>query len=240
MWFSEVKSMPVSKASVQALQQFLLQFPTGSVAANARVLLDQQQAQLQDPLSAPARKGWRRSSPGIPRRRSRICRKPFRPTAATATRWALSARPIPSAATARGQWRSSSKAIAMDPDSPNRGKWDSLLQTNRYWLLIKQGDNALKAGQLSQAQNYYAQAQRVDRTDSYAVLGLGDVAAARKEAAAERYYQQALRLDRGNNLAVRGLANLYRAESPEKASAWIAGLPPAQRRSIDDIERSLT
>ncbi len=40
--------------------------------------------------------------------------------------------------------------------------------------------------------------------------------------------------------AVRGLANLYRAESPEKASAWIAGLPPAQRRSIDDIERSLT
>ncbi len=35
-------------------------------------------------------------------------------------------------------------------------------------------------------------------------------------------------------------ANLYRAESPEKASAWIAGLPPAQRRSIDDIERSLT
>ncbi|MBF6066670.1 hypothetical protein IE984_07990 [Klebsiella pneumoniae] len=49
-----------------------------------------------------------------------------------------------------------------------------------------------------------------------------------------------MRLDRGNNLAVRGLANLYRAESPEKASAWIAGLPPAQRRSIDDIERSLT
>lgn len=49
MWFSEVKSMPVSKGSVRALQQFLLQFPTGSVAANARVLLDQQQAQLQDP-----------------------------------------------------------------------------------------------------------------------------------------------------------------------------------------------
>ncbi|MBD3707734.1 hypothetical protein IE987_00395 [Klebsiella pneumoniae] len=39
---------------------------------------------------------------------------------------------------------------------------------------------------------------------------------------------------------MRGPANLYRAESPEKASAWIAGLPPAQRRSIDDIERSLT
>ncbi len=65
----------------------------------------------------------------------------------------------------------------MDPKSPNRDKWDSLLQTNRYWLLIKQGDTALKAGELDRAQNYYAQAQRVDGTDSYAVLGLGDVAA---------------------------------------------------------------
>ncbi|MBD3707735.1 hypothetical protein IE987_00400 [Klebsiella pneumoniae] len=145
-------------------------------------------------LSAPARKGWRRSSPGIPRRRSRICRKPFRPTAATATRWALSAKAYSQRGDRARAVAQLSKAIAMDPDSPNRGKWDSLLQTNRYWLLIKQGDNALKAGQLSQAQNYYARAQRVDRTDSYAVLGLGDVAAARKEAAAERYYQQALRL----------------------------------------------
>lgn len=108
-------------------------------------------------------------------------------------------------------------------------------------MLIKQGDTALKAGELDRAQNYYAQAQRVDGTDSYAVLGLGDVAAARKDnAAAERYYQRTLRMDRGNNLAVRGLANLYRAQSPEKASAYIAGLSPAQRRSIDDIERSLT
>lgn len=134
-----------------------------------------------------------------------------------------------------------SKAIKMDPDSPSRDKWDSLLKTNRYWLLIKQGDSALKSGQLAQAQNHYAQAQRIDNTDSYAVLGLGDVAAAWKEnAAAERYYQRALRMDRGNSLAVRGLANLYRAESPEKASAYIASLSPGQRRSIDDIERSLT
>ncbi len=111
MWFSEVKSMPVSKASVQALQQFLLQFPTGSVAANARVLLDQQQAQLQDPTFRARSEGLAAVRSGIPRRRSRICRKPFRPTAATATRWALSAVPIPSAATARGQWRSSVKRL---------------------------------------------------------------------------------------------------------------------------------
>ena len=238
MWFSEVKSMPVSKASVQALQQFLLQFPTGSVAANARVLLDQQQAQLQDPTFRARSEGLAAVKSGNTTQAVADLQKAVQADsrdsdAVGALGQAYSQRGDRARAVAQ-----LNKAIAMDPDSPNRGKWDSLLQTNRYWLLIKQGDNALKAGQLSQAQNYYAQAQRVDRTDSYAVLGLGDVAAARKEAAAaERYYQQALRLDRGNNLAVRGLANLYRAESPEEASAWIAGLPPAQRRSIDDIER---
>ena len=118
--------------------------------------------------------------------------------------------------------------------NPNRN-------TNRYWPLIKRGDSALKAGQLEQAQHYYAQAQRVDKTDSYAVLGFGDVAAARNDnAAAERYYQRTLRMDRDNSLAVRRLANLYRAESAEKASAYIASLSPRQRRSIDDIERSLS
>ncbi len=241
MWYSEVKSMPVSKASVQALQQFLLQFPTGSVAANARVLLDQQQAQLQDPTFRARSEGLAAVKSGNTSQAVADLQKAVQADsrdsdAVGALGQAYSQRGDRARAVAQ-----LNKAIAMDPDSPNRGKWDSLLQTNRYWLLIKQGDNALKAGQLAQAQNYYAQAQRVDRTDSYAVLGLGDVAAARKEsAAAERYYQQALRLDRGNNLAVRGLAKLYRAESPEKASAWIAGLSAAQRRSIDDIERSLT
>ncbi|VTN12469.1 Cellulose synthase operon protein C precursor [Raoultella terrigena] len=41
--------MPVSRASVQALQRFLLLFATGESAANARVLLEQQQGQLKDP-----------------------------------------------------------------------------------------------------------------------------------------------------------------------------------------------
>ncbi|EJB8954951.1 cellulose biosynthesis protein BcsC, partial [Salmonella enterica] len=81
------------------------------------------------------------------------------------------------------------------------------------WLLIQQGDAALKANNLAQAERFYQQARAVDNTDSYAVLGLGlgDVAMARKDnAAAERYYQQTLRMDSGNTNAVRGLANLYR------------------------------
>lgn len=110
-----------------------------------------------------------------------------------------------------------------------------------YWPLLRKGDAALKAKNLDQAQRLYAQAQRVDPTNSYAPLGLGDVALARNDSAgAERYYRQALRLDSGNSNAVRGLANIYRAQSPEKATAFINGLNASQRRSIDDIERSLT
>ena len=47
-------------------------------------------------------------------------------------------------------------------------------------------------------------------------------------------------MDSGNSNAVRGLANIYRAQSPEKATQFIQSLSASQRRSIDDIERSLT
>lgn len=47
-------------------------------------------------------------------------------------------------------------------------------------------------------------------------------------------------MDAGNSNAVRGLANIYRRQSPERAEAFLQHLSPSQRRSIDDIERSLT
>jgi tetratricopeptide (TPR) repeat protein len=81
------------------------------------------------------------------------------------------------------------RAIALDPNSDNRGKWDSLLKVNRYWLLIQQGDAQLAAKNPAQAERLYQQARAIDNTDSYAVLGLGDAAMARKDtAAAERFY----------------------------------------------------
>ncbi|MCA4851383.1 tetratricopeptide repeat protein, partial [Escherichia coli] len=132
------------------------------------------------------------------------------------------------------------KALALDPHSSNNDKWNSLLKVNRYWLAIQQGDAALKANNPDRAERLFQQARNVDNTDSYAVLGLGNVAMARKDyPAAERYYQQTLRMDSGNTNAVRGLANIYRQQSPEKAEAFIASLSASQRRSIDDIERSL-
>ncbi|MFP1453194.1 tetratricopeptide repeat protein [Escherichia coli] len=88
---------------------------------------------------------------------------------------------------------------------------------NRYWLAIQQSDAALKANNPDRAERLFQQARNVDNTDSYAVLGLGDVAMARKDyPAAERYYQQTLRMDSGNTNAVRGLANITASNRQKK------------------------
>ncbi|WP_241837104.1 tetratricopeptide repeat protein, partial [Klebsiella pneumoniae] len=78
------------------------------------------------------------------------------------------------------------KALALDPHSSNNDKWNSLLKVNRYWLAIQQGDAALKANNPDRAERLFQQARNVDNTDSYAVLGLGDVAMARKDYPADR------------------------------------------------------
>ncbi|QGN40199.1 cellulose synthase complex outer membrane protein BcsC [Klebsiella oxytoca] len=241
IWFDAINDMPVSQASVEALQRFLILFTDSEKLDDARSLLSKYQTELKDPAFRSRNEGLAAVKAG----KGSVAVADLQQAVRANSRDSDAVGALGEAYSQRGDRARAisqlSKAIKMDPQSPSRDKWDSLLKTNRYWLLIKQGDDALKSGQPEQAKNYYAQAQRIDNTDSYAVLGLGDVAAANKEsAAAERYYQRALRMDRGNSLAVRGLANLYRAESPEKASAYIASLSPSQRRSIDDIERSLT
>ncbi|EPR8032444.1 cellulose synthase complex outer membrane protein BcsC [Enterobacter hormaechei] len=241
MWYQQIKDQPASSASVTALQQYLSVFSDGDNVTAARAQLEAQQKQLADPAFRAKAEGLAAVDAGQGSK------------AVTELQKAVSANHVDSEAVgALGQAYSQKgdraravaqfeKAIALDPQSDNRGKWDSLLKVNRYWLLIQQGDNALKANKTAQAERYYQQARNIDNTDSYAVLGLGDAAAARKDNdAAERYYRQALRMDSGNSNAVRGLANIYREQSPEKATQFIQSLSASQRRSIDDIERSLT
>lgn len=115
MWFSEVKSMPVSKASVQALQQFLLQFPTGSVAANARVLLDQQQAQLQDPTFRARSEGLAAVKSGNTSQAVADLQKAVQADSRDSDAVGALGGPIPSAATARGRWPSSIKRLPWIP-----------------------------------------------------------------------------------------------------------------------------
>ncbi|MBV7407093.1 cellulose synthase complex outer membrane protein BcsC [Enterobacter sp. ENT03] len=241
IWYQQIKDLPVSDASVQALQRFLAQFSEGDNVEMARQQLAEQQQKLADPAFRARSQGLAavdagQGSNAISALQQAVSADERDGEAIGALGQAYSQKGDRARAVEHLQ-----KAIALAPQSSNRSKWDSLLQTNRYWLLIQQGDAALKANNPAAATRFYQQAQQVDNTDSYAVLGLGDAALARKESDnAERYYRQALRMDSENSNAVRGLANLYRAQSPERAQAFIQTLNTRQRRSIDDIERSMT
>ena len=241
MWYQQIKDQPASSASVSALQQYLSVFSDGDNVSAARAQLEAQQKQLSDPAFRAKAEGLAavdagQGSKAVTELQKVVSANHADSEAVGALGQAYSQKGDRARAVAQFE-----KAIALDPQSDNRGKWDSLLKVNRYWLLIQQGDNALKANNTAQAERYYQQARNIDNTDSYAVLGLGDAAAARKDNdAAERFYRQALRMDSGNSNAVRGLANIYRAQSPQKATQFIQSLSASQRRSIDDIERSLT
>ncbi|EMW2626921.1 cellulose synthase complex outer membrane protein BcsC [Escherichia coli] len=240
IWYGQIKDMPVSDASVSALKKYLSIFSDGDSVAAAQSQLAEQQKQLADPAFRARAQGLAAVDSGmagkaIPELQQAVRANPKDSEALGALGQAYSQKGDHANAVANLE-----KALALDPHSSNNDKWNSLLKVNRYWLAIQQGDAALKANNPDRAERLFQQARNVDNTDSYAVLGLGDVAMARKDyPAAERYYQQTLRMDSGNTNAVRGLANIYRQQSPEKAEAFIASLSASQRRSIDDIERSL-
>ncbi|QRG79319.1 cellulose synthase complex outer membrane protein BcsC [Citrobacter sp. R56] len=240
IWYKQIKDLPVSESSVQALQKYLTVFSEGDSVNAARGKLNDQQKQLADPAFRARAQGMAAVDAGqggkaVSELQQAVSANHNDSEAVGALGQAYSQRGDRARAVVQFQ-----KALEMDPQSSSRDKWESLLKVNRYWLSIQQGDAALKANNPDQAERLYQQARNIDNADSYAVLGLGDVAMARKDyAAAERYYQQTLRMDSSNSNAVRGLANIYRQQSPEKASAFIASLSTSQRRSIDDIERSL-
>lgn len=240
IWYKQIKDLPVSESSVQALQKYLTVFSEGDSVNAARGKLNDQQKQLADPAFRARAQGMAAVDAGqggkaVSELQQAVSANHNDSEAVGALGQAYSQRGDRARAVVQFQ-----KALEMDPQSSSRDKWESLLKVNRYWLSIQQGDAALKANNPDQAERLYQQARSIDNADSYAVLGLGDVAMARKDyAAAERYYQQTLRMDSSNSNAVRGLANIYRQQSPEKASAFIASLSASQRRSIDDIERSL-
>lgn len=240
IWYKQIKDLPVSESSVQALQKYLTVFSEGDSVNAARGKLNDQQKQLADPAFRARAQGMAAVDAGqggkaVSELQQAVSANHNDSEAVGALGQAYSQRGDRARAVVQFQ-----KALEMDPQSSSRDKWESLLKVNRYWLSIQQGDAALKANNPDQAERLYQQARNIDNADSYAVLGLGDVAMARKDyAAAERYYQQTLRMDSSNSNAVRGLANIYRQQSPEKTSAFIASLSASQRRSIDDIERSL-
>lgn len=240
LWLAKIKDQPVSNASVDALQQFIATFDTGPQVIAAQQELQRQQGLLADPHYQARVRGLAQVSNGgstgaIAPLKQALQAKPNDAEVLGAMGLAYSR-----AGNRQQALNLFERAKAAETDGYNSGKWTSLIQTNSYWLKISQGDNALKANQLDQAEAAYKQAQRIDSRDPWALIGLGDVAVARKnDPQAEQAYLHALRLERDNGSAQRGLVNIYQRQSSQKALDYLNALPAASQAKLIDKQRGL-
>lgn len=220
LWLQQIQNQPVSDATVASLKQYLQVFTSGDAQQRGEELLAQQQKLLADPAYRQRMRGLALVSNGAGAE------------AIPTLQAALKANPDDAdlmGAMGQAQARANNRAAAIDwlqkaiqagQASTQIGKWQSLLQTNRYWLAINNGDAALKKGDLAGAENQYRSASALDSQDSWALIGLGDVALARKNAAqATQFWQQALRLDKSNSTAQRRLTDLHNSEVLAQADA---------------------
>ncbi|ANI30540.1 cellulose synthase [Yersinia entomophaga] len=240
LWMDQIKALPVSPQSISLLNRFLDVFAGGTAGDKARIELARQEKMLSDPSYQARLAGLSRVDSG----ESRNAIPDLKQALSTAPNDAdvLGALGIAYARAGDRQKAASlfEQAQKVDKTGLNSDKWTSLIKTNHYWLLADEGDKALKAGNPDLAQQKYQQARQLNSSDSYAVLGLADVAVARHDdKTAEQLYQQALRLEPGNSSAVRGLANIYQRQSPERAMAYLSGLPAGQQAKMRDTLNGL-
>lgn len=230
IWLDQIKAMPVSRDSINSLKLYLTFYSDGEQNTNAQQLLSQQEKDLATPGFVARQTGLALVEQG-------------KGNAIPALSQAMKDNPndaevVGSLGLAYSKQGNRSMAVsllerAVKLDSGN-DKWLSPLKTNRYWLLIQQGDTALAAGNTNVAENKYRQAHSVDSTDTEALLGLGDVAIARKDDnSAERYYQQVIKQEPQNSRAMGKLVDIYQRQSPEKALAYLESLSQRQRLSMN-------
>lgn len=240
MWFAQIQDMPQSENRLAALKSFIAIFGTGRSADMARKMLAADTAQWQNPAFRARMRGLQnvttnRMAQAEPDLRRVLAQAPDDGEILGALGIIESRRGNRNRAVTR-----LSRAIQQAPNSTNRSKWESLLQTNRYWQFINAGDAALAAGRIPLAGQKYRQASLIDNQDSYAPEGLGDVAMAQHDpVAAERYYKKALRLDKENTSVLRSLFRLYRARSTAEADAFAQRLSTRQKRAVDDLVRGM-
>ncbi len=239
LWLSAIQAQPVTPQSVAQLRDYLDTFTSGDARSNGEQELARQQKMLADPAYQTRLRGLALADNGDG-------------AAIAALQAALKLNPDDAellGAMGQAQARANNRAgavgylqqaIQAGQQSTSVGKWQSLLQTNRYWLAIESGDKALAKGDVAGAGRYYQQARALDSSDSYALIGLGDVAQARKdEAGAEQLFRQAWQRDRTNSTAVRRLAAIYQQQSPQQAIAFINSLSGAQQRALGSTLSSL-
>jgi len=240
LWLKQINDQPVSDSSVAQLKEYLSVFTEGDAHQQGVEALSKQQTQLADPAYRERMRGLALVEAGDVNNAMAALSRALKDNPNDAELMGAMGQ-----TQARAGHRDAAvlwleRAVEAGKQSTLIGKWQSLLQTNRYWLAVEQGDKALAQHDVEGAEQHYRVAQKFDSSDSYALIGLGDVAMARKDkAAAEQYWQKARRLDGTNITAVRRLAGLYQTVSAARELEFINTLPAGQQREMAGTLRVL-
>jgi len=240
LWLKQINDQPVSDSSVAQLKEYLSVFTEGDAHQQGVEALSKQQTQLADPAYRERMRGLALVEAGDVNNAMAVLSRALKDNPNDAELMGAMGQ-----TQARAGHRDAAvlwleRAVEAGKQSTLIGKWQSLLQTNRYWLAVEQGDKALAQHDVEGAEQHYRAAQKFDSSDSYALIGLGDVAMARKDrAAAEQYWQKARRLDGTNITAVRRLAGLYQTVSAARELEFINTLPAGQQREMAGTLRVL-
>ena len=234
-WLAQINSLPIGDDSVRQLQQLL---PLSDAATQPQVaaLLTQQQALLANPGFRAKQRGLSLVAAG----KGAAAIEPLRQALRT---YPEDVALLGGLAEAYSQTDQRQLAIPLferalklvDIDNDNRNKWQNLLASQRYWLLIQQGDAALARQAWPEAERAYQGATRLDGQDSFGWLGLGQVALAQQNLAqAEGYFKQALARDPSNGTALQRLFEIKRQQSLAGAEQFLAQLSKPQRQALAD------
>lgn len=240
IWLDALRGRPATQANAAAWQHFIDVFADTKYADQARQALAHQRELLADPAYQARQRGLARfQAQGGSAGEDDIQR-------------ALSAYPddlelLSALGIIRLRQGRHEQALALfqraranDNSGFSGDKWQTLIDTARYWTQVRRGDSALTDGHLRRAEQNYRLAVRLQPDSPDAWLGLGDVARRHGDTlTAVQDYQHARRVAGNDSRALARLAALYAEQSPQRALDFIATLSPAEQRELADTRRQL-
>ena len=239
--YTYLGTLPIDRTTAQAWQEFIARYPNSPLIGEANKNLQQQQRLLGDPAWNAGAQGKqmidqsRNPVAAEGQLRSALKQYPDDPTLYGALGMALFRQGRYAEANT-----SFSTARTKEQDTSNISKWQDLMDASRYRMLLSQGDMALEQKNLPAARNAFSQARKTKPADADPLIGLASVAQAEHDdIQAEALLLQARRLEPGNGSAVRGLVRLYSAQDPQKAKAFLNGLPASSQKEFSGLRQSM-
>lgn len=234
--YQYLAAQPVTAATAAAWEEFLRRYADSPLRGEAQEQLAAQRRLLADPAWQAGRRGQALLDQGDAAGAETELRRALRGRAQEAE-WhgALGMALLRQGrhGEALGEFAA---ALRLEQNPRQLGKWRDLHDATRYWALLEQAEQAPP----EQAAALYRQARQLRPQGPEALLGLGRLELEQGHAApAEQLLQQAYRLEPDNRATLWALFKLYRAQSAERALAFVGSLPAAQRAPFAAVQQQL-